>query len=144
MKYEIARASSEEDLAEIARLDKILDSEMEKYLPAFFDIGTVTRDYSGIADESRGFALLARADGRVVGMARAVCGNVVMLESLIVEEGYRAMGIGSALLKDAQALARQRGLSIMMLNVLRGNDGAKRLYEGAGFSDFRTTMVFEL
>ena len=140
----ITRAQSTEDIAEVARLDKLLDAAMKPLLPGFYDMGEITRNYDGIADGSRGFALLARVDGRCVGMARVVCGNVAMLESLIVEEEVRGIGIGTHLLRAAQGISKERGLPIMMLNVLKGNDGAKSLYEGAGFSEFRTAYVTEL
>lgn len=44
------------------------------------------------------------------------------------------LGIGTALLTELLALARQRGVEIVELSFIEGNDRARRLYEKFGFS----------
>jgi GNAT superfamily N-acetyltransferase len=144
MNFEISLAKTEADLAEVIALDRMLDADMVRFLPDFFDPGAFSRNYEGYLDGARGFAFLARAEGEAVGMARCVLGNVAMLESLFVVEAFRGQGVGSALLKVAREMSLARGQKVMMLNVLSGNGGARRLYEREGFSDFRATMIVEL
>ncbi len=144
MNVEIVLVKTEVDLAEVKALDRKLDESMVRFLLNFFDPGSFVRNYDGYLDGARGFALLARAEGEAVGMARCVLGNVAMLESLVVRVEYRGLGIGSALLKAAREESGARGQKVMLLNVLSGNDGARKLYERAGFEAFRSTMIVEL
>ncbi len=144
MNAEISLVKTEAALAEVAALDRLLDEDMMRILPDFFRSGEVTRNYDGYLDGSKNFALLAWVDGAAVGMARCVLGNVAMLESLVVKPGLRGQGIGSALLAAARETAQERGHKLMMLNVLYGNDGARRLYERSGFQEFRTAMYLEI
>lgn len=144
MKYEISLVKTQADLSEVVALDKLLDECMGRFLPDYFNPGSFSRNYDGYLDGARGFALVARADGAAVGMARCVLGNVAMLESLVVRDKYRGLGIGAALLAAARETSKARGQKVMLLNVLNGNDGARRLYEREGFADFRATMISEL
>lgn len=49
-------------------------------------------------------------------------------------------GIGTMLLQQARAWAKERNLEYIELGVLAGNEGASRLYEKMGFSDVQKTM----
>lgn len=140
----IELVQTEADLEAVKALDKLLDELMEPLLPAALDMHGFVRRYDGYLDLSRGFALAAREAGEVVGMARCVFGMFTMLESLIVRPEYRGRGVGSALLVAARETAKEKGQKAMTINVLLGNDGAHRLYERAGFADFRSTMIAQL
>jgi len=145
MKYEIVLAKTETDRADVAALDALLDEEMKRFLPDFFDPAGSPRNYDDYISGARGFALLARADdGAAVGMARCALGPFAVLESLVVRADFRGMGVGSALISAARETARARGRTAMFLNVMNGNDGARRLYEREGFADFRATMIAKL
>jgi ribosomal protein S18 acetylase RimI-like enzyme len=52
---------------------------------------------------------------------------------VLVKEGYRRLGIASALCHDAAQLARDAGLTRVVLHVKLDNSAAMRLYEGLRF-----------
>src|SRR5262245_66139655 len=67
-----------------------------------------------VADETRGFLLLARDDDRIAGVAYVAtipsvehCGFVAWLEELYVTPVYRYRGIGTALVQAVLERARQ-------------------------------------
>lgn len=59
--------------------------------------------------------------------------DLVYIEALAVAVPHRGRGIGSYLLADAEAWARDRGRSRLALHVLASNTGARRLYDRTGF-----------
>lgn len=63
-----------------------------------------------------------------------VCGMAVDAE-------WRGRGIGTRLLKEAEADSRRHGLDRLSLVVFEQNVGAKRLYERAGFREVRRAPV---
>ena len=56
-----------------------------------------------------------------------------VVDSLAVAESCRGMGVGTALLQQAEERARAMGKRTMSLGVIAENDGAIRLYERQGF-----------
>ena len=66
------------------------------------------------------------------------------ISDLYVEESCRRAGIATALVEDALALARARGLACVTLEVETGNAGARRLYEKLGFQgeSLRSPLAF--
>ena len=82
--------------------------------------------------------LVADATGAVVGNAlvlidRDVASSHVGTLSLVVDAGWRDVGIGSALVAAAQAWARERGLVKVALSVFPDNPRAIAVYQKAGF-----------
>lgn len=55
------------------------------------------------------------------------------IDWIAVKKTARGHGAGSALLRWTEALARERGAKTLSLSVVKGNDGAKRLYERKGY-----------
>jgi len=141
--------------ARVADRDAILsltDRFAEFALPAWrtqdeINAGTrrhVERALAAPSDSSE--VLVALDDGRVVGFAwmlvvqdfyRGV--DVAKLSEIAVLEDGK--GIGSALMSEAEAWARTRHLSILVLNVMSGNARARRLYEHRGFAPEYTMMA---
>src|SRR6516165_1813439 len=77
-----------------------------------------------VANEGRGFVLLARADEQVIGVAYAASrlsaehsGLVAWLEELYVAPSYRSQGIGSALLAAVLERAQKAGVVAVDLEV---------------------------
>lgn len=96
-----------------------------------FYIGEMIRDSSSLA-------LVAEADGDVVGnvlisVERSVVSDHVGTLSICVADGWREVGIGSALVQAAQEWASGRGLAKVALGVFRDNLRAIAVYEHAGF-----------
>jgi len=88
------------------------------------------------ADESA--VLIADADGEVVGNAlvmsdRDVSSRHVGVLSITVADGWRDVGIGTALVAATQDWVRSRGLSRLALSVFPDNARAIAVYEKAGF-----------
>ena len=96
-----------------------------------FYIGEMVRDSSSLA-------LVAEADGDVVGnvlvsVERSVVSDHVGTLSICVADGWREVGIGSALVEAATAWAVERGLAKVALGVFPDNLRAIAVYEHAGF-----------
>ena len=88
--------------------------------------------------EAGGLALVAEADGEVVGnvlisVERSLVSDHVGTLSISVADGWREVGIGSALVAAAQDWAKERGLAKVALSVFPDNARAIAVYEHAGF-----------
>jgi len=88
----------------------------------------------------RGTFLVARADGRIVGVAYLSYtwalehgGHVGWLEELYVLPAQRDRGIGGALLDAVCAQARSAGCAAIDLEVEGSHERAAHLYERRGF-----------
>jgi RimJ/RimL family protein N-acetyltransferase len=97
---------------------------------AFF-IGEMIRGEEGLA-------LVAEADGETVGnilvsIERNVVSSHVGTLSIVVAEGWRDVGIGSAMVRAAQEWAAAHGLLKIALAVFPDNERAIAVYERAGF-----------
>ena len=66
------------------------------------------------------------------------------ISDLYVEESCRRAGVATALVADALALARARGLECVTLEVETDNAGARRLYKKLGFrgESLRSPLAF--
>jgi RimJ/RimL family protein N-acetyltransferase len=83
-------------------------------------------------------ALVAEADGEAVGnvlvsVDRGVATEHIGVLSIVIADGWRDVGIGSALVAGAQAWARERGLRKLSLGVFPDNTRAIAVYERCGF-----------
>lgn len=63
--------------------------------------------------------------------------NYVYLDDLSVAEKYRRLGIGSALIHEAEAYAQEIGIQHILLHVEKSNTKAFQLYERLGYKIFR-------
>ena len=61
----------------------------------------------------------------------------IYLDDFSVTAAYRNMGIGSALMRIAEAYAREKEVSAVLLHVEKTNESAMRLYERMQNSVFR-------
>ena len=66
------------------------------------------------------------------------------ISDVFVAQGHRGEGIGKALLNHAQAYAREKGVSEMMIGVLASNKQARSLYESLGFEEFAIKLEKKL
>jgi RimJ/RimL family protein N-acetyltransferase len=85
-----------------------------------------------------GLALVAEAGGDPIGtvqisLERNAVSNHVGTLSIVVADGWRDVGIGSALIEAAQRWARDHGLLKVALAVFPDNARAIAVYERAGF-----------
>jgi ribosomal protein S18 acetylase RimI-like enzyme len=112
----------------------------------FVDDGTSwerrRRGYVEILQEG-GFALIAEDEEGLSGYAMvrihdggddswALTERWGEVWTLLVDEARRGRGIGGALLDAVDAELAARGVHDLMIGVMEGNDGARRLYERRG------------
>jgi ribosomal protein S18 acetylase RimI-like enzyme len=83
-------------------------------------------------------SIAAEADGRIVGHVdlhpKAGRQEHVATLGIIVLEGYRDVGIGTELMKEAEKQARKLGLKIIVLDLFSTNDRAFHLYNSMGYN----------
>ncbi len=105
-----------------------------------------------VGDAAAGFILVARADGKIVGVAYAArilsaehCGPVAWLEELYVTRAFRFRGMGAALVKAVVERAREANMVAVDLEVDAGHSRAESLYQRSGFRRLnRSRWVKEL
>jgi ribosomal protein S18 acetylase RimI-like enzyme len=68
----------------------------------------------------------------------------VYISDFIVSAEHRGAGIGSALLAEAEAYARQIGQKMLKLDVLANNDNALSVYQRFGLKPYVMSMLKEL
>ena len=114
---------------------------VDEYIPEMFEA----------CEHSDGKILVADVDGDVAGYVLIL--NRVKSESiddgdleyglvrdLVVLEDYRGKGIGGALLRAAEAEARDSGVKWLRIEVLDANETARDLYLSKGFSPLLSTL----
>lgn len=86
--------------------------------------------------------LLAELDGRVVGLASLFLRHVIVddapfarLAALVVSADSRGRGVGTALVADAERLARQGGCRILEVTSGPHRPGAHEFYLAQGFTE---------
>lgn len=101
------------------------------------------REALSLDDAARGVRLVAELRGEVVASAEVELRSpsaasmlrqqVAASVGLAVLEDRRASGVGSRLMEAAEAWARERGASLMMLDASAANVDARRFYERHGY-----------
>ncbi|MCQ5377164.1 MAG: GNAT family N-acetyltransferase [Candidatus Methanomethylicia archaeon] len=83
---------------------------------------------------------LAKEGGKVVGFAswRVVTGDLTELSGVIVLEGYKGRGIGSALVERALSDAKRAGYAKMGVKTEEWNAPAIAFYKRWGFAPIRS------
>jgi GNAT superfamily N-acetyltransferase len=109
----------------------------------------VRRRLSRIEDEEEHVCFVAVGSaGLVLGWIHVCLSPLVVedlqagLGGLVVDEGYRGLGIGRALMRRAEQWARERGCRALQLNtnVVRGD--AHSFYESLGYEKVKQQLVF--
>ena len=101
---------------------------------------------AGIA-EAKGRALVAEADGRLLGYATVlievesaeideVAYTYAHVGELLVTTAARGGGVGTRLLAECERIAREGGAKWLRVEVLGSNHGARRLYGRLGFGEY--------
>lgn len=81
---------------------------------------------------------VAERDSEAVGFVRLFYeqkpfGLACEVETLVVDESSRGVGIGDELMRHAEAVARGSGAKAMRVNVFTLNAEGRRFYEGRGY-----------
>lgn len=140
---ELADYSDPRDAADIVEL---LEAYARDPMGGGEPLGQEVRDevVPGLAATPGAFSLIARVDGQAVGLANCFTGfstfvakPLINVHDMTVISSYRGQGIGRALLEAVDSEARRRGACKITLEVLSGNDRAKRLYLALGYGDYQ-------
>jgi ribosomal protein S18 acetylase RimI-like enzyme len=90
----------------------------------------------GLGDALRFFGYVLRGSlSSETTLRRGEC----YIYSVVVREGARGRGVGTALIEGVEAHAREAGARVALLRVMRGNAGARRLYLRLGYSPIAST-----
>ncbi len=130
----IIRPTKQEDFDEILPLLKQLWPANPINLKAARDIFT-----KGLASGERAY-LCACHDGRIIGFCTLIVrdclwlqGDVGYLCDLVVDQEHRGSGVGTALVEEAVAVARQHGCRRVELDSGFHRTAAHQFYENRGF-----------
>ena len=80
--------------------------------------------------------------GNLLLLSEGVGPHEFIVETLAVDPEFRGLGIGTALMHEADAKARTMGKRTMSLGVIAENAGAIRLYQRLGYETTRTWRGF--
>jgi len=85
---------------------------------------------------------VAEIDGRIEGFlsieVHRETENYLYYDDFSVSKAYRGMGIGSALMLEAESYCKTLGFSTVYLHVEESNETARRFYEKRGFTLHKT------
>ncbi len=96
---------------------------------------------------------VAMCENRIVGLLNMVCEEAkeshpflrepktIHVHTVIVEQGYRHLGIGNSLLSIAEQWAKEKDARRLGLSVFAFNEPARKLYDRFGFQEAKFTMV---
>jgi GNAT superfamily N-acetyltransferase len=101
--------------------------------------------------EKRGALFVAEEEGKPVGWAFVVeeAGDLFVAEKerrygfvaeLFVEASARGQGHGRGLIAACEAWSRARGMAVLIIGVLAGNDKAATVYRRDGFAPYNLFM----
>ena len=97
-----------------------------------------------LAARPTAFSILAFDGARPVGLVNCIegfstfaCRPLVNVHDVAVLASHRGRRIGELMLGLAEQIARERGACKLTLEVLSGNQGARKLYERIGFADYQ-------
>lgn len=80
--------------------------------------------------------------GNLLLLSEGVRPDEFIVEMLAVDPSFRGLGIGTALMHEAEAMARAMDKRTMSLGVITENEGAIRLYQRLGYTTTRTWRGF--
>ena len=107
----------------------------------------VENQFAGL-DLTREAVFVAECDSRIAGVIHVEKYNVLYfppmanLLGIAVASDFRRQGIGTALLKQAEAWARQNGITCMRLNSGSSRTQAHEFYRAQGYTDEKTQLRF--
>ncbi|SET09167.1 GNAT family N-acetyltransferase [Thalassotalea agarivorans] len=110
--------------------EAIAQETIEKLIPALQQQNNVVSFLAYQTDKPVGLA------NCVFGFSTFAAAPLLNIHDLVVVEDVRGLGVGSALMKAAEAHALDANCCKMTLEVLAGNERAKRVYEKAGYKPY--------
>ena len=127
------KAIAPDDKEDLVRFYATLSPEVLKWALPPYDRARVERFFG--SPELIG--LVASSGGKVVGHPHIFryASRMSHLGELIIylNQDFQNVGLGTAMMKRALQMAKEKGLHRVQLSVILGNDSAVRLYEKVGF-----------
>lgn len=127
------------DLDSLVGLLKVLFSIEEDF---HFDAIRQRRGLEMMLDNAGAVVLVAEAESRVIGMcsgqlmvSTAEGGFSLLVEDVVVDEGWRGRGVGSGLLKALEEWAGERKIARFQLLADRSNEAGLRFYRNQTWQD---------
>lgn len=153
------RRAERRDFQALCRLYGQVDAWHQQHYPEHFKfsgqrgraLGLVQKDFSNPSGE----IWVVEVEGEVRGLGYfihqetpphplVVARSYLLVDVVVVDEGWRGKGLGKALLGQAEDIAREQGYPAIQLKVYRDNETAIQAYEKAGFRTVRQTMELKL
>lgn len=105
------------------------------------DVGNMRELFDSIVGRDDYILLGDEEDGKLVGSVTGIvcqelygrCSPFLVIENMIVDEGYRRRGIGRKLLAELEARAREKGCRQVILVTEQDRQDACTFYESVGF-----------
>ena len=89
-------------------------------------------------EKAKMVGIVAEVDGRFVGQVEVTPGpersNHLGGLGISIKEGYRDVGIGTEMMKEAEVQAKDLGIEVITLEVFATNKRAIHVYERAGYN----------
>ena len=133
--------------ADIARLAAVglaaWQAGIGPLVPPYVAARVVAADpFRPFLEHCRDQVLVALIDDRPAGFGATELGDDC-ISDLWVDPAYAGRGCGGALLAALMARTAGRGHGVVRLEVMAGNDPARRLYERAGFAVARQFRAYD-
>jgi ribosomal protein S18 acetylase RimI-like enzyme len=154
------REATHEDHEGIAALFAEAERVQAEALPHLFYVAQDMPSHSlpfleGILEDADEAIFVAEYEGRLIGLVHCsvretlnmpgiVFRSYAFMDSLIVTESYRHLGVAHALIRHVHRWAQARGLSSVELSVWEFNAHAIALYEELGYVTEKRIMTKQL
>jgi ribosomal protein S18 acetylase RimI-like enzyme len=146
------RAAIEDCLYELQTVEHTLDSNrlndretLRRYLLHIQQVCVETEGAIFVAEESGGIAGFVSIWTRYpLGDMLDARQTVAYVSDIVVREQFRRRGLGSALLRRAEEHARSLGATVMKVEVMRDNQGARALYADFGFTENEIALLKDI
>lgn len=153
------REGKVEDLKEMNSLFEDLDKHHRVNLPNIFKKGNIegrTLEYiENMCKDKNSKIFVAESEGKLLGLAEVIKKkNVpyplkidrewIVLDTIIVKEEYRGIGIGNMLFDTILDWTKEKGINRIEVNVYEFNKSAISFYKGLGFENFSRIMYLEI
>ncbi|HEX2294831.1 MAG TPA: GNAT family N-acetyltransferase [Actinomycetota bacterium] len=131
------------DRAELVRLLDEMKAHHREFDPDEGRFNVPEDDLDGFVSEVLADAgvtvLVVEGEDRLLGFVQyrilpKSWGRSCEIDLLAVDEAVRGRGLGTAMMREVERLARGSGAGGVRLNVSLGNDGARRFYERLGYA----------
>ena len=122
-------------------LTKLIHDE-KKYDSNINENCIISSFYENFVENEQNCILLVEDHTVIIGYLYGFVINGV--DAMFVENNYRNLGVGNALIDEFKKWSKQQGAKYIQLKVCNKNDNAISLYKKNGFESTKTIMLLEL